>query len=156
MELQTVRKKTLTSLEGTGGHRNNKKELRVQQMNSTWELIPWLRLKRNAYFPQAPQEEDSLSYRYVSGTWSLLPHGERTLRCTDLKECRITLQWLEYRLVFLLIRNMDVSIPCGEPRESHSSLSHYKRRLHIPLTSGESLRLQWNKMRWNILPLKNW
>ena len=66
------------------------------------------RLKRNANFPQATQEEDSLSYRYVSGTQSLLLNGELTMRCTDSKEGQITLQWLEWWLVFLLTRNMDV------------------------------------------------
>ena len=63
---------------------------------------------RNANIPQAPQEEDSLSYRYVSGTQSLLLNAERTMRCTDSKEGRSTLQWLECWLVFLLTRNMDV------------------------------------------------
>ena len=47
-------------------------KLRVPQIISRWELLPWLRLKRNANFPQAPQEETSLSYSYVRGTLSLL------------------------------------------------------------------------------------
>ena len=65
-------------------------------------------LKSNANYPQAPQEEDSLSYRYVSGTQSLLLNGEWTMRCTDLKEGWITLQWFECWHIFLLTRNMDV------------------------------------------------
>ena len=56
---------------------------------------PWLRLKRYANFPQAPQEEASLSNRYVRGTLSLMPQVEWTLRCPDSKEAQISLQWLE-------------------------------------------------------------
>ena len=36
------------------------------------------------------------------------------MRCTDSKEGRITLQWLECRLVFLLTKNSYVGIQCGE------------------------------------------
>ena len=56
-------------------------ELQVPQIILRWELTAWLQLKRNGKFPQAPQEEASLSYRYVRGTLSLLPQVERTLRC---------------------------------------------------------------------------
>ena len=35
--------------------------------------MPWLRLKRFAHFPQALQEEASLSNKYVKGTLSLPP-----------------------------------------------------------------------------------
>ena len=55
MELQRVPKNIVTSLEGPWGHRSNTKELRVPQINSRWEMIPWIRLKRNANFPQEPQ-----------------------------------------------------------------------------------------------------
>ena len=61
-------------------------------------------MKRYTDFPQAPQEEASLSSRYVTGTLSLLPQVEWTPRCTDLKEGRISLQWLEFRLIFHLTR----------------------------------------------------
>ena len=54
--------------------------------------------------PQEPQEEASLSNRYVRGTLSLLPQVEWTSRCPDLKEGRISLQQLECRLVFHLTR----------------------------------------------------
>ena len=40
---------------------------------------------------------------YVRGTLSLLPQVEWTLRCPDSKVGRISLQWLEWRLVFHLI-----------------------------------------------------
>ena len=156
MELQSFHKKILTSLEGPWRHRNNKKELHVPQMNSTWEMTPWLWLKRNANFPQAPQAEDSLSYRYVSGTQSLLLNGEWTMRCTDSKEGQITVQWLECSLVFLLTINMDVWIRCGEHRESPRSLPHYERRPHIPLAARESLRVQCFKLRWYLSNLENW
>ena len=156
MELQGFRKNTLTSLEGPWGHHNNKKELHVPQMNSTWELIPWLRLKRNANFPQAPQEEDSLSYTCVSGTRSLLPQGERTPRCADSKDGRITQQELECRLIFLCRRSMDVWVRCGEPSEIPRFLPHYERSLQIPLAPWESLGVQCFKMRRYLSNLENW
>ena len=59
-----------------------------------------LQMKRYTDFPQAPQEEASLSSRYVTGTLSLLPQVEWTLRCPDSKERWISLQWLECRLIF--------------------------------------------------------
>ena len=40
------------------------------------ELIPRILLNRSANFPQAPQEEPSLSNRYVRVTLSLLPQVE--------------------------------------------------------------------------------
>ena len=55
-------------------------------------------------FPQAPQEEPSLSNRYVRGTLSLLPQLEWILKCPDLKEGRISLKWLECRHFFNLTR----------------------------------------------------
>ena len=61
-------------------------------------------LKRYATYPQAPQEEPSLSNRYVRGTLNMLPHMQWILRFPDLKESRISLQWLECRLVFHLTR----------------------------------------------------
>ena len=51
---------------------------------------------------KGPQEEASLSNRYVRGTLSLQPQVEWTPRCPDLKEGQIALQWLECRLVFHL------------------------------------------------------
>ena len=68
------------------------------------ELIQGILLKRLANFPQAPQEETSLSNIYVRGTQSLLPHVDWILRCCDSKEGRISLQWLECRLAFHLTR----------------------------------------------------
>ena len=66
------------------------------------ELIPRILLKRKATFPQAPQEEPSLSNRYVRGTLNLLPHVQWIPRFPDSKESRISLQWLECRHVFHL------------------------------------------------------
>ena len=68
------------------------------------ELIPRILLKRQATFPQAPQEEPSLSNWYVRGTLNLLPHVQWIPRFPDSKERRISLQWLECRLVFHLTR----------------------------------------------------
>ena len=70
----------------------------------TWrkELIPSILLKSQATFKQAPQEEPSLSNRYVRGILNLLPRVQWILRFPDSKESRISLQWLECRLVFHL------------------------------------------------------
>ena len=44
------------------------------------------------------------TYWYVRGCLSLLPQVEWTLRCSASKEGRISLQWLECRLIFHLTR----------------------------------------------------
>ena len=49
------------------------------------ELIPRILLNSKANFPQAPQEEPSLSNKYVRGTPSLLPQVEWIPRFPDLK-----------------------------------------------------------------------
>ena len=72
------------------------------------ELIPRILLKRSATFQQAPPEKPSLSNWYVRGTVNLLPHVQWILRFPDSKESRISLQWLECRLVFPLTRYRDV------------------------------------------------
>ena len=79
-------------------------KLHAPHIISRRELIPRILLKRKAIFPQAPQEEPSLSNRYVSGTLNLLPHVQWITRFPDWKESRISLQWLECRLVFHLTR----------------------------------------------------
>ena len=82
----------------------NRGKLHALHIVSGSELIVRILLKRQANFPQAPQEEPSLSNRYVRGTLSLLPQVERIPRCPDWKEGWISLQWLEWRLVFHLTR----------------------------------------------------
>ena len=72
------------------------------------ELIPGILLKGQATFRQAPQEEPSLSNLYVRGTLNLLPNVQWIPRFPDLKESRISWQWLECRLVFHLTRQRDV------------------------------------------------
>ena len=72
------------------------------------ELIPKILLKREANFPQAPQEETSISNRYVRGTLNLLRHVQWIPRFPESKESRISLQWLECTLVFLLTIKRDV------------------------------------------------
>ena len=103
-QLQRFRETHVSSLE----------EHQFQHSNSTQAPCTPCRLKMRAdslastevqvNFPQAPQEEASLSNRYVRGTLSLLPQVEWTPRCPDSKEGRISLQWLECRLFFHLIR----------------------------------------------------
>ena len=66
------------------------------------ELIPSILLKRLATSPQEPQEESSLSNRYVRGTLNLLPHLQWIPRFPDSKESRISLECLECRFVFHL------------------------------------------------------
>ena len=59
-------------------------------------------IKEVGHIPTTPQEEPSLSNRYVRGTLNLLRHVQWILRFPESKESRISLQWLECRLVFLL------------------------------------------------------
>ena len=68
------------------------------------ELILRILLKRYATFPQAAQEEPSLSNRYVRGTLNLLPHVQWIPRFPDTKESRISFKWLECTLVVHLTR----------------------------------------------------
>ena len=68
------------------------------------QLIHRILLNREATFPQAPQEEPSLSNWYVRGTLNLLPHVQCIPSFRVLKESRISLQWLECRFVFHLTR----------------------------------------------------
>ena len=66
---------------------------RADSQDSVKEVCP---------LPKAPQEEPSLSNRYVRGTLNLMPHVQWIARFPDSKESRISLQWLECRLVFHL------------------------------------------------------
>ena len=74
-------------------------KLHAPHIISRGELIPRILLKRFSTFPQAPQEEPSLSNWYVRGTLNLLPHLPWIPRFPDSKESRISLQWLECSLV---------------------------------------------------------
>ena len=78
-------------------------KLHATHITSRRELIHRILLKSLATSPQAPQEEPSLSNWYVRGTLNLLPHVQWIPRFPDSKESRISLQWLECRLVFHLI-----------------------------------------------------
>ena len=68
------------------------------------ELIPSILLNRYSTFPQALQEEPSLSNPYVRGTLNVLHYVQWIARFPDSKESGISLQWLECRLVFHLTR----------------------------------------------------
>ena len=59
-------------------------------------------IKEVGHIPTTPQEEPSLSNRYVRWTLNLLRHVQWIPRFPESKESRISLQWLECRLVFLL------------------------------------------------------
>ena len=59
-------------------------------------------IKEVGHIPTTPQEENSLSNRYVRGTRNLLHLVQWIPRFPELKDSRISLQWLECRLVFLL------------------------------------------------------
>ena len=59
-------------------------------------------IKGVGHIPTTPQEEPSLSNRYVRGSLNLLRHMQWIPRFPESKESRISLQWLECRLVFLL------------------------------------------------------
>ena len=108
-------------------------KLHAQLIVPRCELIPCLWLKIWANFPPAPQVEFSLSNMYVRGTMCFLCQVEWTARDPDSKEGRISLKCPKFRLVFHLTRWRDVWIPCGDPRESHSSLPHLDRGNHITL-----------------------
>ena len=79
-------------------------KLHAPHIISSRELIPKILLKKQATFPQAPQEETSLSNRYVRGTLNLLPHVQWIPRFPDSNESQMSLQCLECRLVFHLTR----------------------------------------------------
>ena len=59
-------------------------------------------IKEVGHIPTSPQEETSLSNRYVIGTLKLVHHVQWIPRFPESKESWISLQWLECRLVFLL------------------------------------------------------
>ena len=59
-------------------------------------------IKEVGHIPTTPQEEPSLSNRCVRGTLNLLRHVQWIPRFPESKEGRISLHWLECRLVFLL------------------------------------------------------
>ena len=59
-------------------------------------------IKEVGHLPTTPQEEPSISNRYVRGILNLLPHVQWIPRFPESKESRISLQWLECRLVFHL------------------------------------------------------
>ena len=79
-----------------------REKLHAPRIISRRELIPRILLKRQVTFPQEPQEEPSLSNKYVRGNMNLLPHVQWIPRFPDLRESRISLQWLECRLIFHL------------------------------------------------------
>ena len=59
-------------------------------------------IKEVGHIPTTPHEEPSLSNRYVRGTLNLLHHVHWIPRFPESNVSRISLQWLECRLVFLL------------------------------------------------------
>ena len=59
-------------------------------------------VKEVGHLPKAPQEQPSLSNRYVRGTLNFLPQVQWILRFPDSKESQISFQWLECRIVFHL------------------------------------------------------
>ena len=59
-------------------------------------------IKEVGHIPTTPQEDPSLSDRYVRGTLNLLRHVQWIPRFPESKESRIFLHWLECRFVFLL------------------------------------------------------
>ena len=65
-------------------------------------------IKELGHIPTKSQEEPSLSNQYVRGTLNLLRHVQCILSFPESKESRISLQWLECRLVFLLTIQRDV------------------------------------------------
>ena len=65
--------------------------LHAPHIVSRRELIPRILFKTLATFPQAPQEEHSLSNLYVRGSLNFLSHMQWIPRFPDSKESRISL-----------------------------------------------------------------
>ena len=59
-------------------------------------------IKEVGHIPTTLQEMPSLSNLYVRGTLNLLRHVQWIPRFPESNESRISMQWLECRLVFLL------------------------------------------------------
>ena len=59
-------------------------------------------IKEVGHIPSTPEEEPSLSNWYVRGTLNLLRHVQWIPKFPESIDSRISLQWLECRLVFLL------------------------------------------------------
>ena len=99
-------------------------KLRAHHIVPRLELITCLWLKKWANFPQATQEDFSLSNRDLRRTLCFLSQVEWTSRDPDSKEGQISLQWLKFRLVFHLTRWRHVWIPWGDPSESRRGLPY--------------------------------
>ena len=137
-----------------------KGELHAPHTISRWELIPCLCLKQWATFPQAPQEEFSLSNRYVKGTLLFLSQVEWSPRGSDSKEGLISLQWLKFRLIFHLTRWRHDWIPCGDLRERRrspphldrglTSLWHLERHTELNASKGDDACPSW---KWVEIPI---
>ena len=65
-------------------------------------------IKEVGHIPTTPQGEPSPCNRYVRVTLNLLNHVQWIPRFPESKESRISLQWLECRLVFFLTIQRDV------------------------------------------------
>ena len=74
-----------------------REKLHAQQFTSRRELIPSILFKRLATSPQAPQEEPSISNRYVRGTLNLLPHVQWIPRFPDRKKVGFPCSFLDAR-----------------------------------------------------------
>ena len=82
-QLQRFPETPVSSLEEHQFQHSNSKKSPCSLNCLEVRVIPWLRQKRFVNFLQAPQEQASLSNRYVRGTLSLLPQVEWTPRCHD-------------------------------------------------------------------------
>ena len=127
-------------------------KLHAPHMVSIWQLIPCLWLKWWATYPQASQEEFSLSNRYLSGDLCFLSQMEWTPRDPDSKEGWISLQSLKFRLVFHLTKWRHVWIPSGDARESLRFPPHLDRGPEIRFTPREARAIQCF-IRWQCLTL---
>ena len=78
-------------------------------------------IKEVNHIATIPQEETSLSNRYMRGTLNWLCHVQWIPRFPESTESQISLQWLECRLVFQLSIQRDVLMFCAVPRENPMS-----------------------------------
>ena len=101
-KLQTFAETPVSSLQEHQFQHRNSMKASCTPYHLRREQIARILLKKLATSPQAPQEEPSLSNRYVRGTLNLLRHVQWIPRLPDSKGSLISLQWLECMLVFHL------------------------------------------------------
>ena len=103
--------------------------MRADSLSLTEEVSQFSTSTSSVVYPQQYVGERDSVLSVSSGQYRERP---------DSKKGRISLQWLKFRLVLHLTRWREVWIPCGDARESHSSLPHLDKGNHITLIPLEA------------------